>query len=77
MLFDYIRTDLLKNPRVVRVAELYALFTSFLESKGETKVKESTRTHFKRNLQGEFADTLDFEDLFGNKRAFVIPRNLS
>ena len=31
-LFDYIRADLLQNPRIVRLSELYALFTSFLNS---------------------------------------------
>ena len=76
--FTYIETRLLQNPRIVRMVELYTLFTSFLKSQGVKEIKESTRTHFRRNLEGEFRDTLDFEDLIsGNKRIFVIPRSLS
>ncbi|CAH3131725.1 unnamed protein product, partial [Porites lobata] len=75
--FTYIETRLLQNPRIVRMVELYTLFTSFLKSQGVKEIKESTRTHFRRNLEGEFRDTLDFEDLSGNKRIFVIPRSLS
>ena len=59
------------------MVELYTLFTSLLKSQGVTEIKESTRTHFRRKLEGEFRDTLDFEDLSGNKRVFVIPRSLS
>ena len=76
-LFTYIETRLLQNPRIVRMVELYTLFTSLLKSQGVTEIKESTRTHFQRKLEGEFRDTLDFEDLSGNKRVFVIPRSLS
>ena len=76
MLFNHIRTNLLQNPRVVRMSELYTLFTSFFKSQ-DIEIKESTRTHFRRKLEGEFGDMLEFEDLFGNKRVFVIPRGLS
>ena len=41
------------------------------------EIKESTRTHFRRKLEGKFRGTLDFEDLSGNKRVFVIPHSLS
>ena len=76
-LFTYIETRLLQNPRIVRMVELYTLFTSFLKSQRVMEIKESTQTHFRRKLKGEFRDTLDFEDLSGNKRVFVIPRSLS
>lgn len=76
MLFNHIKTNLLQNPRVVRMSELYALFTSFFNSQ-DIEIKESTRTHFRRKLEGEFGDMLEFEDLFGNKQVFVIPRGLS
>ena len=64
-LFTKTKTGLFQNQRVVRIAELYTLFTSFLRSQEvvEVEVKESTRTHFRRNLEGEFRDTPDFEDL--------------
>ena len=76
-LFTYIETRLLQKPRIVRMVELYTLFTSFLKSQAVTEIKESMRTHFRRKLEGEFRDTLDFEYLSGNKRVFVIPRSLS
>lgn len=49
-LFNYIRTDLLQNPRIVRLSELYALFTSFVNSQGELEIPESTTTRFRRSL---------------------------
>lgn len=78
-LFTKTKTGLFQNQRVVRIAELYTLSTSFLKSQEvvEVEVKESTRTHFRRNLEGEFRDTPDFEDLYGNKHVFAIPHSLS
>ena len=38
-LFTYIETSLLQNPRIVRMAVLYTLFTSLLKSEGVTKIK--------------------------------------
>ena len=76
-LFNYIRTDLLQNPRIVRLSELHAVFTSFVISQGELEIQESTRTHFRRSLEKEFRDAIDFEDLYGNNQIFAIPRNLS
>ena len=76
-LFNYIRTDLLQNPRIVKLSELYTMFTSFVNSQGELEILESTRTHFRRSLEKEFRDAIDFEDLYGNNRIFAIPRNLS
>ncbi len=55
------------------MSELYTLFTSFFNSQ-DIEIKESTRTHFRRKLEGEFGDMLEFEDLFGNKRVFVITK---
>ena len=76
-LFNYIRTDLLQNPRIVRLSEFYALFISFVNSEGELEIPESTRTHFRRSLEKYFRDAIDFEDLHGNNRIFAIPSNLS
>ncbi|XP_035662311.1 uncharacterized protein LOC118406391 [Branchiostoma floridae] len=79
LLFHYIRSDLLQKPRIVRLAELYAQFIAFMDSEGVAgkQVKASTRTHFRRKLEGEFGDVLDCEDLSNNNKAFVIPRSLS
>ena len=48
-----------------------------LNSEGELEIPESTRTHFRRSLEKEFRDAIDFEDLHGNNLIFAIPRNLS
>ena len=48
-----------------------------VNSQGELEILESTRTHFRRSLEKEFRDAIDFEDLYGNNRIFAIPRNLS
>eukprot|EP00058_Branchiostoma_floridae_P000336 XP_002585824.1 hypothetical protein BRAFLDRAFT_111039 [Branchiostoma floridae] len=79
LLFHYIRLDLLQKPGIVRLAELYAQFIVFMDSEGVAvkQVKASTRTHFRRKLEGEFGDVLDCEDLSNNNKAFVIPRSLS
>ena len=39
--YDYIRTDLLQNLRILRLSELYALSTSFVNSQGEREMPES------------------------------------
>ena len=39
--YDYIRTDLLQNLRIVRLSELYTLSTSFVNSQGERVMPES------------------------------------
>ncbi|XP_019613858.1 PREDICTED: uncharacterized protein LOC109461832 [Branchiostoma belcheri] len=77
ILYDYIRSDLLQNPKIVSMTQLYMKFASFVNSQGVKEVKDSTRTHFRRKLEAEFHDTLDFEELFGNNKVFVIPRSLS
>ena len=43
-----IQTDLLQNPRVVRIAELYTLFTSFLKSQGVAKNKRIYENPFQK-----------------------------
>ena len=44
---------------------------------GATETKEFTKTHLRRKLEAEFGSLLQFEDLLGNNRVFVIPKNLS
>ena len=39
--YEYIRTDLLQNLRIVRLSELYTLSTSFVNSQGERVMSES------------------------------------
>lgn len=76
-LYDYVRTDLLENPRLVQFTEITGTLVKFMEELGAEKIRESTKTHLRRNLEKQFGSLLQFEDLLGNKRLFVIPQNLS
>ena len=49
----------------------------FMEDLGVAEAKESTKTHLRRKLEAEFGSMLQFEDLLGNNRLFVIPGTLS
>ena len=77
MLFDYIRTDILDNPRVVKLSDLSAKLMNLMNEKGVSAIKDSTKTHVRRKLETEFGGLLHFEDLLGNNRVFIIPDNLS
>ena len=44
---------------------------------GIKETKESSKTHLHRKLEAEFGILLQFEDLLGNNRVFIIPANLS
>ena len=43
---------------------------------GTTEISESTKKHFRRKLEKEFGDLLQFEDLLNNNKLFVLPKNL-
>lgn len=76
-LYDYIRQDILENPRLVRFTELTKIMVLFMQEAGATEMRESTKTHLRRKLEAEFGSLLQYEDLLGNSRLFVIPENLS
>ena len=44
---------------------------------GIKETKESSKTHLRRKLEEEFGSLLQFEDLLGNNRVFIIPANFS
>jgi len=44
---------------------------------GIKETKESSKTHLCRKLEAKFGSLLQFEDLLGNNRVFIIPANLS
>ena len=73
MLFDYVWTDILDNPRLVKLSDLSAKLMVLMNEKGVSAIK----THVRRKLETEFGGLLHFEDLLGNNRVFIIPDNLS
>ena len=77
MLFDYVWTDILDNPRLVKLSDLSAKLMVLMNEKGVSAIKDSTKTHVRRKLETEFGGLLHFEDLLGNNRVFIIPDNLS
>ena len=44
--YDYIRTDLLQNLRILRLSELYALSTSFVNSQGEREMQNRITSRY-------------------------------
>ena len=50
---------------------------SYMKDLGIKETKESSKTHLRRKLQAEFGSLLQFEDLLGNNRTFIIHANLS
>ena len=76
-LFEFIRSDLLENPRHVTMVELRELLISYMRSMGATEISESTKMHFRRKLEKEFGDLLQFEDLLDKNKLYVLPKNLS
>ena len=77
MLFDYIRSDVLANEKIVRLTELTELLVSYLTSLGVEEIKLSTKKHIRRNLQAEFGDVLLFENLLETTSVFIVPANLT
>ena len=76
-LFDYIRSNILGNPRLVKFTEITQQLVLFMEELGANVIRESTKTHLHRKLKTEFKSLLQFEDLLGNIRLFVFLDNLS
>ena len=50
---------------------------SYMRSMGAIEILESTKKHFRRKLEKEFGDLLQFEDLLDNNKLFVLPKNVS
>ena len=77
MLFDYIRSDVLANEKIVRLIEITELLVSYLTSLGVEEIKLSTKKHIRRDLQAEFGDVLLFENLLETTSVFIVPANLT
>ena len=50
---------------------------SYMQAMDVTEILESMNKHFRRNVEKEFGDILQFEDLIYNKKLSVLPKNLS
>ena len=59
------------------MADLRENLMSYMRSMGATEIFESTKKHFRRKLEREFGDLLQFEDLLNDNKMFVLPESLS
>jgi len=50
-LFKFIRSDLLENPRLVKMVDLREKLMSYMRSMGAIEILESTKKHFRRKLE--------------------------
>ena len=62
MLFNYIRSEVLANTKIVRLTGMTELLASYLTSLGVEEIKLYTKKHIRRNLQAEFGDVHLFEN---------------
>ena len=53
-LFDYVRSNILGNPRLVKFTEITQQLVLFMEELGANVIRESTKTHLHRKLKTEF-----------------------
>ena len=68
---------MLVTPNLIRLTDLTQTMISYMKDLGIKETKESSKTHLRRKLEAEFGSLLQFEDLLGNNRVFIIPANLS
>ena len=76
-LFEFIRTDVIPNKRIVSVTSLTSKLESFMLS-GEVKfaLRDSTRKHVRRRLESEFLDSIRiFQDAKG--KLLLVPDNVT
>ena len=69
--------NVLMTPNLIRLTDLTQTMVSYMKDLGIKETKESSKTHLRRKLEAEFGSLLQFEDLLGNNRVFIIPVNLS
>ena len=72
-LFDYVRNNALETLNAIRLTDLTQTMVSYMKDLGIMETKESTKTHLRSRLETEFGSLLQFEDLLGSNRVFVIP----
>ncbi|CAH1248853.1 Hypp8457 [Branchiostoma lanceolatum] len=77
-LYQYIRSDVIEEERVVRLSDITGLLVENLTSLGIKECKPSTKKHIRRHLEAEFGEMLKFETLLDNTPGvFLIPANLT
>ncbi|XP_053399793.1 uncharacterized protein LOC123523028 [Mercenaria mercenaria] len=76
LLFDYIRNDVFKNPRVVAMKSLTDTLVSSMISFGIKEVKPQTKKHVRRMIEGEFGSSIEIVK-GSNGRLYILPSNMS
>lgn len=75
-LFEFIRTDFLQKPRVIKMTDITIQLVSFMTLAGIHSIRNATRKHVRRCLETEFEDVLQiFPDDKG--KLLVMPDSLS
>lgn len=59
------------------MVDLRERLMSYMQAMDVTEILESMKKHFRRNVEKEFGDILQFEDLIYNNKLSVLPKNLS
>ena len=75
-LFEFIRLDLMKQPRLIMLTDLRDRLECSMRSQGITEIKQSTKKNLRRNLEDAFGSSLLMSSL-ANRRIVVIPDTLS
>ena len=75
-LFEYIRSDIILNKKIVSVTSLTAKLESFMLSDGGTQMTDSTRKHIRRKLESELNDSVQiFQDDKG--KLLLVPESVT
>ena len=56
------------NPRLVKMVDLREKLMIYMGSMGATEKSQSTKKHFRKKLEYELGDLLQFEDLLSNNK---------
>ena len=59
------------------MVDLREKFMIYMWSVGATEKSQSTKKHFRKKLEKEFGDLLQFEDLLNNNKRLVPPKIVS
>ena len=74
-LFDFIRTDLFSNTKIVPITDIVTKLTSLLNSLSVHEICTSTKKNLRRKLEAEFGDSLTF--FIKNRQLFLMPNTLT